>query len=144
MYFLVTQMIYAFFACFFIAYSFHTPRNGLVFAGLTGMLGTLIYNLIYLTYKTEIIAIFVGTLAICGCAEVFARISKMPIIIYLTSGILPLVPGILLYQAMLLFAQDKLQEAMQLGIRSAFIAVAIALAIALPSAIFKIIRREYR
>ncbi|MDK2810897.1 MAG: hypothetical protein PWR27_1606, partial [Petroclostridium sp.] len=70
-------------------------------------------------------------------SEFFARQFKMPVTIFLTSGIIPLVPGAGLYYTMLELVQNNYAAAISKGVETIFIAGSIAVAIAISSSLFK-------
>ncbi|WP_025718150.1 threonine/serine exporter family protein, partial [Paenibacillus sp. 1-18] len=61
----------------------------------------------------------------------FARLYKMPVIIFSVAGMIPLVPGGMAYNAMRQFVQHNYPQALELAISTLMIAGAIAVGLVL-------------
>jgi len=78
---------------------------------------------------------FLGTLAIALFGELCARKIKMPATIFIFPALVPIVPGLGLYQMMLEFVQNDVYEALLVGIKTLSYIGAMSVAIALVSLI---------
>lgn len=133
---LIYQVLYSYFATVFFAYIFNAPKNSILIIGVNGSLGWLIYSYFYSVYHSGIFGSFIGALTVAILSELFARWFKMPATIFLTAGIIPLVPGAGLYYTMLELIQKNYSDAVNKGIETVFIAGSISIAIAISSSIF--------
>ena len=74
------------------------PKN-LIFCGISGMLSWAVYLVADYFGASGVWATFYATLAVDLFSHVSARKLRTPVIIFLVSGLLPLVPGISVYKA---------------------------------------------
>ena len=132
------ELIFSFFATVFFAYLFNAPRKSIFVTGLNGAMGWLIFSYFNHFYKADILGCFVGAFIVALLSELAARHFKMPVTIFLTTGIIPLVPGAGLYNTMIELVQNNYEGAFKIGTQTIFMSGAIALAIAVNSSIFKI------
>lgn len=76
-------------------------------------------------------AVFFGALAASIPAEIFARTIKTPATVIIFVAVIPLVPGLKLYQSMLYFAQSNVAEGtyeiVQTMIYTGYMAIAITI-----------------
>ena len=91
------QFIVSMIATLSFAVLFCAPKSELLFCGLTGAIGWIVY-LICLQFDTgTVIANMIATLALTVFSRVVAALRKNPVTIYLIAGIFPLVPGAGIY-----------------------------------------------
>lgn len=110
------------------------PKKPLIFAALTGAVGYVIYRLVALYGKHEMLGYLLATLFAAVAAELLARKCKMPVTIFVLPGIIPLVPGLGLYRSMLCLVQNDLTGFMTEGVRTLFISGIIAVTVAVVNA----------
>lgn len=95
---MLIQTIGAFFAVMTLAVLFSIPRKFLIYSGLVGAFGWLVYlAILYFGYK-ETTAVFVATLFVALISHTFARLFKAPVTVFLIPGIVPMVPGVGMYR----------------------------------------------
>lgn len=126
---LLYQFILSFFASMGFGILFNAPRRALIQCGLTGSAGWLIYYIFFNMDVNQILSSFAGGIVLTAVSIFNARKMKMPIVIFITCGIIPLVPGGKAYQAMRHVVLEDYQLAFSFGIEAALIASAIALGI---------------
>lgn len=119
---------------------FHAPKKELPFCGFTGGLSWLVYELFITMDTSKIVASFVATFVLMFFARSLAVARRMPITVYLLTGIFPLVPGAgIYYTAYYMFARENALSSAK-GIETLEIACAIVLGIvlgfAVPQSIF--------
>lgn len=95
---MIAQVLGAFFGVIMVAITFGVPRKFLGYSGLVGAIGWLVYLLIVDTGLSKPTGAFFATLIIALISHSFARIMKTPVTLFLIAGILPLVPGVGMYQ----------------------------------------------
>ena len=123
------QMGVAFLYTITFAIIFHTPRREWLCCGFTGAVGWLVYVVCVHFGLDVATASFFATLALAGFARVFAFWRKAPVTVFLITGIFPLVPGAgIYYTGYHLFMSDN-SLALDKGLETIKIAVAIALGI---------------
>lgn len=144
----MTQVIVAFFATVAFSGLFNVPKEQYLYCGLTGALGWFCYLKVAALGESAIVACFCATLVLTLVSRFFAVYRKMPITIFLISGIFPLVPGAgIYYTAYYLIISDN-ALALAKGMETAKIAIVIALGIvfvlSLPQRIFDMINKVHR
>lgn len=95
---MIAQVIGAFFGVIMVAVTFGVPRKFLGYSGLVGAIGWLVYLIIKDGGHSSATGAFFATLIVALISHSFARMMKTPVTLFLISGILPLVPGVGMYQ----------------------------------------------
>lgn len=120
---------------------FNIERRKLMWTGLSGVIGWMVYIWFYGQTGKVIFSTFVGAVFVGLYSEIMARIQKSPATLFSISGIFPLVPGIGAYNTVQLVMENKLGEAAGKGIETVASAAAIAFGIMLMSAAYRIFFR---
>lgn len=120
---------------------FSSPKKSIIYAGFTGGLGWLMFSLVTNVFGNVIISSFLGAITVGILGEYFARYTKKPATLYVTPGIIPLVPGAGMYYTMLSLIENDYGKAISRGTETFFIALSIAIGIIISSAFSKSIRR---
>lgn len=131
---MLLDLIYSFMATFFFALIMNAPKKSLVFSSAIASLGYFIYS-VCVNNNQKLIGFFLGTLVISLLGELCARKIKMPATIFIFPGIIPIVPGLGLYQMMLEFVQNNINNALLVGVETLSHIGAMAIAIAFVSLI---------
>ncbi|HIU64419.1 MAG TPA: threonine/serine exporter family protein [Candidatus Avacidaminococcus intestinavium] len=120
---------------------FMAPRKVLPVIGITGMLGWFCYKVLleYFLFSPSF-SIFCGTVLLALTSEVLARIYKKPVTIFSIPGIVPLVPGIYVYQGMYFIMANEYALGMEKLLRAFLDAGAISVGILLVSGLFRILK----
>ena len=133
------DMIYDFMVCalatFFFGVIFCAPAKSMLISSVVGGLGYVIYDLCCEP------GYFFGTLFVSITAEIFARIMKMPSVIFTIPGVIPLVPGVGLYNTMRCFVHGDTVNGLEVCVETLSCAGVMALAIALPPMMIKVCTR---
>ena len=108
---------------------FNSPVQALAPAGITGGLGWCIYIVLMRLSSSAIFANFVAAIFVSWVSEYLARKMKHPAILFVIPGIIPLVPGIGLYNTMLYLVQGDYTLAISTGADTLFISGAISLGV---------------
>ena len=134
----VVQVVSAFFGVIAVAITVQVPKKNLVLAGLTGACGWLVELLL----ENTILSAFLAALAVAVLAQIFARISKAPVTVYLVTGIFPLVPGVGMYRTVYYLLQSNRELTSYYLTYTLQIAGMIALAIFVVDSFFKKLYRK--
>lgn len=111
---------------------FHSPKNQIIPAGLTGAVGWLIYVILGFFGIGTVTASFFATVGLASIARMLSFARKAPVTIFLVTGIFPLVPGIGIYNTgYSLFMSSDNAATFNLGLTTIEVAVAIALGMGL-------------
>lgn len=97
---LILPCVWAFLACVGFCIVFNIHGKGVLLVSLGGSLGWLIYLLLLAVLNNQTAAAFGAGVLVSFYAEIMARVRRCPATCYLFIAIVPLVPGLGLYQAM--------------------------------------------
>lgn len=112
---------------------FNLKGKKLIFASIGGALGWAIYILFKYTSHSEPVSFFYSAVGITIYSEIMARILKTPVTSTLIASLIPLVPGSGIYFTMSYFVEGKITEAIQKGIDTLMITIAITIGIVVVS-----------
>ncbi len=123
-------------ACIVASASFsalmHQPLRTMPVSALIAAAG---YSVFLLLSKTTL-AYFLATLLIGICCEICARLMKRAATLFVTGAIVPLVPGVGLYNTMRYVVEGDYRQAMNVGAATILGICGIALAITMSSVLF--------
>lgn len=126
---MIIQFIVSLFATLSFAVLFSAPKSELIFCGLTGGIGWIVY-LICLNFNDSItIANLIATLALTVISRIIASLRKNPVTVYLITGIFPLVPGAGIYYTSYYFIMNEMPDCTRYGMQTVKVAGAIVLGI---------------
>lgn len=141
----MNRILFSFLGSMCPALLYNVPKRNLLFAGLAGLIGMLVYDQILLLYpEAALISVFLGTSAVAVYSEIMARLRKTPATIFSIPGIFPLVPGVDAYCTIQLLSEENYAEATAFGVSTAAKASLIAFGILIVSAVFKRINIKHK
>lgn len=123
--------------CFSVFWN--VPKNALLPAGINGGIAWTIYTILINSTSNEILSNFIPSVVVSLISEILARKLKQPAILFVIPGIVPLVPGLSLYNTMLYLVQQKYDYAISTGANVLFIGGAISLGVLIVTSIGKTI-----
>ncbi len=132
-----SELVAAFLMVLTFGIMFQAPKKSLLLLGLTGIVSWSGFFISKNLVNNVIISSFIASCLVGLCGEIFARIQRLPVTVFVIAGIIPLVPGIAAYDTMLYMIKGEYLEGIQTGIDTILIAGAIALAIAIIGAMAK-------
>lgn len=116
---------------------FNSPVKSLIPAGTIGGIGWTV-SIILLDFSgNAILANSFAAALISLLSEILARKMKYPAIIFVIPGILPLIPGLGLYNTMLSLVNGNYTSAMSIGTNALFVSASIAMGILLITSLVK-------
>ncbi len=118
---------------------FNIRGKKLLFSALGGTVSWLAYLLTYNCFSSDIFGYFFAAVVMSIFAEVFSRIHKMPVTIYLVAGLIPLVPGSGIYRTMEYCVMGENQLFWQTGLYTLEISAVIGFAMICVSSIVRIL-----
>lgn len=137
----IEQLVTSFFAAAAFAVIFNAPMKALIQCGVVGMLGWLVYMVCTWQNIDAVVATVLAAILVAVLSQLCAKLFKTPIIIFNVSGIIPLVPGGLAYDAMRQFVENDYNMAIQLAAKAFLISGAIAIGLVFSEVINQIIRK---
>ena len=126
---IIKQFILSFIATLGFSILFSAPKETLSYTGFVGASGWTIYFICSYNFNNNIAGAFLASLAVGILGEIFARLNKKPATLYITPGIIPLVPGAGMYYTMSAIVEKDFILAANKGVETFFIAAAIAIGI---------------
>lgn len=119
------------------AVTFRIPQSGIIWAGLTGLIGWEVYTAFAIFGFQPIACTLLGAFTIAITSELLARSLKMPSTVFVAPGILPLVPGMRTYDAMLALVTENHELATLNSLQALLAAGGIAVGLLMGSAVAK-------
>lgn len=138
---IIIQLATAFVGSLGFALLFRVKRERLLLASLGGLLAWGVYLLMGLVTDQEVVRYFVASVALTVYAEILARLVRCPATLFIVTASIPLIPGGSLYQTMQYFMQNDLEAFSRQALTTVLLAVALAVGMLFPTAIFQLIRR---
>lgn len=108
---------------------FNVPKSALILSGLTGGIGWSLYYVLINSTNNDILSNFIAAIVVAWISEILARKLKHPAILFVIPGIIPLVPGLGMYNTMLYLAQSNYELAIAKGANVLFVGGAISLGV---------------
>lgn len=134
---LLKMTLLSFLGSVFPVILFNIDRKKIIWCGLAGGLGWIAYSITLNQTSNSVIASFVGALIVNLYSELMARIIHTPASMFYIPGIFPLVPGILAYSSITSFLEKDYASALNNGILTVAIGIAISFGIMISSSLIK-------
>ncbi len=135
----------AFVASATYAVSNHVPRFAIVTAGLAGAAGWLANLLIVQVEPTALTATFLAAFLVGVLSWGFARWQRAPVTLYVLPGMLPLLPGLTIFNGMLALAKTQNVTGLLVLVQAVFLGGALAAGVALSNTVGPALwRRRFR
>ena len=142
---MIIQFIVCFFATISFAILFSAPKRQLLFCGLTGSIGWIVYLIIMEKNGGIALANVCASFTLTLMARIFAAMQRHPATMYLLPGIFPLVPGAGIYYTSYYFIMHEMDNFAKYGAQTLIIAGSIVFGIvfgsALPQKLFHTVAR---
>lgn len=134
------EMFVAFAATLAFAVIFNVSKSELIFCGIAGFVAEGVYLIAMKISGETALAIFISAICVTVLSRILANVRRMPVTVYLISGIISLVPGAGMYNTVYNIISSDYMKALYTGIDTIKVAVAIAVGIvlvfALPNKMF--------
>lgn len=141
---LLTDFIICVPATVFFAVLFRVPWKAVFPSALVGAAGYVLYEVTAPALGSDMAGYFMGALLTAVCSEVLARVLRMPATVFAVTTIIPLVPGIGMYDTMLDLVQSQNAKAAATGAATILDIVAIAMAMVLTAIFTRVITSAVR
>jgi uncharacterized membrane protein YjjB (DUF3815 family) len=138
---MIEQIATSFIASAGFALLFNVPGRHLGYCGLVGMLGWMIYSSLLQLPADPILATLTAAFAVTVISQLLAKVCKTPIIVFSVSGIVPLVPGGIAFEAMRNVVENHYDMAVQRAFEAFTLSGAIAFGLVFSEVINQAIRR---
>lgn len=134
---LLLPVLWAFVTSVAVNISLQAPLRTLIWGGLNGALGWLVYIGAQQWGASGVFPVFLAALVVGLSSEWLARWQRESALVFQVPAIFPLVPGLRAYSGMMLLARGDLTGAAGRLTQTLFIAATIAGGVALPVALFR-------
>ncbi|MGN0641935.1 MAG: threonine/serine exporter family protein [Huintestinicola sp.] len=141
---MVIPCICSFIACFALGVQFNIRSGHLIAASVGSVVSQLLYSVLSENGISEMVCYFFAAAAVSIYSEVMARRFKAPVNMYLIIGIIPLVPGGLMFYSMLALVSGDNDTLLERLTEAFGAAGAIAMGIFAVSSIVRIITETIR
>ncbi len=131
------SVLYAFMAVLFFSFLFNVPKRSVLVTATIAGIGYMFFSISQGLAGADFTGYFVGTFVMAVLSEVAARIMKMATTTFITIAVIPLVPGLGLFETMQFVVQNEYTAAVQTGTHAMLAAGTIAMAIAVNTLIMK-------
>lgn len=138
------QLITSFIAAAGFGVVFNAPKKALPLCGLVGMSGWILYFSLVQNGMDTVPATVFAAMLVAVLSHICARIFKTPIIIFNVSGIIPLVPGGMAYEAMRNFVLNDYNIAVQTSAKVMLLAGSIAIGLMFSEVANQVIKKVGR
>ncbi|MCR8844574.1 threonine/serine exporter family protein [Paenibacillus sp. SC116] len=139
---LIEHLITSFISSAGFGIIFNVPRKTLLQCGFVGMAGWCVYITLSLFMGIDVIpATLAASFLVAVVSQLFARMYKVPIIVYSVAGIIPLVPGGMAYDAMRKMVENNYTLAIELTIKAFMLSGSIAIGLVFSEVVNQIITK---
>ena len=136
---MILNTLYASLATLGFGILFNIKGKNLIIATIGGGLSWFTYLFLMHFHAGELLSYFIAALICSIFSEFMARVNKTPVTTFIVCGIIPLVPGMGMYNTMLEFTRGNANLGISKCLETISIASAIAVGIALVSSLTKLI-----
>ena len=136
---LLIQLVASFVGSCSFAVVFNINKRHLLHVGFLGFVTYFVYYAVGHFTHNAFAAAFASTIVATAFGEIFARRRHAPTIVYLTTGLIPIVPGADAYYCMKYLLEESMQDALSKLSSTIQVALGIAGGIVVVSIIFGII-----
>ena len=136
---IIMHFIYSFFATVGFSVFLNAHKSTLFPCGFVGAVGWTVYYYLFNSSAGDILSNFVAALLVSWMSEILARKLKQPAIVFIIPGIIPLVPGLGMYNTMLFLVQNDYNKAIAKGADVLFVGGAISLGVLIVTALVRTI-----
>lgn len=121
------QMLFSFIATVGYAILINNPKRALLYCGISGTVGWLVYWSLHTIGTGKVFSNFFGAFMAAMTGIIFARIKKMPAILFNIPALVPLVPGATAYQGIRTMVLGNINSALKTLVVVALVTGAIAM-----------------
>ncbi|MEC5424516.1 threonine/serine exporter family protein [Virgibacillus sp. C22-A2] len=138
---IIAQLGTSFIAAAGFGILFNAPRQALIQCGLVGMFGWILYYILVQQGMNVVPSTLFGAMLVAILSQICAKLYKTPIIVFNVSGIIPLVPGGIAYDAMRHYVENDYFTAVQLSVQVMLLAGSIAIGLMFSEVVNRIVNK---
>ena len=137
---MIFQVASAFLSVYFFTMLLEIPKKYAIYCGITGGVNWWVYLVAMDMTGSSMSAAFFSSLAVAILSQIFARIQKTPVSVFLVAGILPTVPGGGIYRCVYYFIRNNPNQSSYYLLQTLKTAGAIAMAIFITDSLFRVVQ----
>ena len=137
----IFEIIAAYIGSLGFAILYNIRGKKLYFAALGGLLSWGLFLVLEFVLENEPIRYFIVSSAVTFYSEIIARILKTPTTTFITTALIPLIPGSSLYYTIANAFEENVEKFLENGIITFKLAVALALGVVVVTAFVNLINR---
>ncbi len=137
----IVQIISALIGSFGFAILYNIRGSKLAFASLGGLLSWSLFLILGFIIQSELIRYFIVSATITFYSEIMARVLKTPTTIFITTALLPLIPGGSLYYTIANAFEGNMENFLKNGLVTLKLAISLALGVVVITAIVDLLNR---
>lgn len=141
---MVLKIIGVFFAVLFFGIVLNMPSHLNLYSAIIGTLALFIYLVLSEYIINSALVTLITSIFVAIISNIFAKKFKSPVTLFLTCGILPMVPGILIYRTVYFMLINQVEQSQYYFNQTLQNAGAIALGIFLVESFFRIKRKNIK
>lgn len=142
---ILTQFIVSIISTLSFAVLFNAPKKELLYCGLTGGIGWIVYLICLKNNVSIYISCLLAAIILTLVARTISALRRKPVTLYLVPGIFPLVPGAGIYYTSYYLIMGQMESFSSKGAETFLIAGAITLGIvfgfAIPQSLFHALQK---
>ncbi|SHI98993.1 threonine/serine exporter family protein [Parasporobacterium paucivorans] len=141
---ILVEILISFFVAFGFGIIFEVPKKYFLHMSIISALGRTVFIVLNeISGYSVVVSTFAAAFLIAALSHVQARVYKAPVTVFLIAGILPLVPGMGMYQSVSNFMDGLILDAVVEMVYTFMTAGAIAMAIFIVDSVFKVIKVKW-
>lgn len=106
---------------------YNTEQRLIVYCGVSGMLTWFVYDIFTLMNFSEALASFIALMALTFFTRFLSKLTRVPTMMFNIAGIMPIVPGGLLFKTFNNLAEKHYEAAVSYGFQAVLVGGAIAI-----------------
>ncbi len=135
---MIFQIVSAVLSVYFFTVLLEIPKKYAIYCSIVGGINWWVYLIVMDYSASSMASAFFASLAVAILSQLFARVFKAPVNVFLVAGILPTVPGAGIYRCVYYFIHNNSNQSSYYLLQTLKTAGAIAMAIFITDSLFRI------
>ena len=123
---MVLQIIFSFLVSGSVAVLNSVQKKYIFLCGLSGVITSVVYN-VSILHANAALSALISCVLLSICSQIFSQLTKVPSTIFTISGIMPIVPGSLLFKTFNSLAVNHYSQAINFGTQTILVGFSIAI-----------------
>ena len=136
---MILHFLYAMLATAGFCLLFNVPRRHMLSASTVGAIGWVVFKWCVISGIGNVPSCFYASCAVALASDICSRLFKDASTLFVIPGILPLVPGVGMYNTLLAFLEGDFKKTSHLGSETLLMAGGIAVALLVVASVLKVL-----